>query len=176
MGKPRKMNINSLANLKNFKSMINAEKVSTTIIDSLARKGEEIIEASLKAKTYKHDTYNLYDSYVYGVYMNGVLVRRSIITNEAKESNHGKWGSQEARIFLEEMSGKVGPGISLVIGASMFYSGILESREYVVLVNVKAELDRILKHGIKGDGYVTDIPDGLLNGVTRRVSGTKYEG
>jgi hypothetical protein len=60
MGKPRKMHINSLMNLKNFRSMINAETVSLTIIDALERKGEEIIEESLRVKTYTHQTYNLY--------------------------------------------------------------------------------------------------------------------
>jgi hypothetical protein len=174
MGKPRKMNINSLANLKNFRSMIKSEVVSQTIIDALARKGEEIIRNSLSLKTYEHDTMNLYDSYVYGVYKNGVLVKRSEVTTEAKVPNHKKWGRVEATKFLEEMANNVGPGISLVVGASMFYSGILESNGYVVLVNIEAAMNRILANGIEGSGYVTDIPEGLLNGVTRRISGTNY--
>lgn len=174
MGKPRKMHINSLMNLKNFRSMINAEAVSLTIIDALERKGEEIIEESLRVKTYTHQTYNLYDSYVYGVYKNGKLVRQKEITRTAKTPNHKKWGYIEAQKFLDEMESKVGDGLSLVVGAAMFYSGILESNKYVVLANIEASMNRILENGIKGAGYISDIPDGILGGVTRRISGTDF--
>lgn len=174
MGKPKKMHINSLMNLKNFSSMINADEVSQVIIDALARKGEEIIQESLRLKTYEHQTKNLLDSYVYGVYKDGELVKSREITREAKVPNHKIWGYQEAAKFLDEMADEVGDGIALVVGAAMFYSGILESNGYVVLANIEASMNRILENGIKGSGYITDIPDGLLSGTTRRISGTDF--
>lgn len=181
MGKPRKMNINSLRNLKNFRAMINAEEISETIIDALARKGEEFVRTAIESVTYNHRTWNLYDSYAWGVYDHGQLVRHgtlntdSGISHMAKDPNHGLWGYQEAQKFLDEMEDEVNQdGISLVIGAAMFYSGILESRGYVVLANIQSDMEDLINDGIDGGAYVTDIPEGTIDGIVRRISGTPF--
>ena len=163
----RKVSLNSLRNLKNFAKFFNPNNIKDGAIMALADKGEEIIRTAYWLRDWDNRTYNLYNSFVSAVFVDGKLDRRTVrfleeeprnpddptitttrIVNGATIDN----GRDEAWNFLDsyEKGQKRGKGsVVLVIAAAMFYSGILESRGYQVLSNIVADLDELSRDGLK---------------------------
>lgn len=186
-GKPRKISLNSLRNLTTYRKMINAEKISNGLIQGLANKGEQLINMAYQQRSWENRTYNLHDSYVSAVFVDGKLDQSSIrfVDNGRQLSRYavdvGNYGTdhykgdpiqtngrEEAMEFLrayEKRHRGRQARIQLVIGAAMYYSGILESKGYSVLANIEWGLLDVLRDGIYAEGLLTtSIPtDGFVH-------------
>ena len=168
----RKMHINSLRNLVQYRNAIRPDLVEDDLINALAREGQRIINLAYLSRGFKDRTYNLHDSYVSAVFKNGVWLKNTTryVGEEKAEFalEYGELasgdpemgtGRDEANKFLAKL--QFSPGrpnsIALVIGAAMFYSGIVESRGYSVLANVETDLEELSKRGLKGVKYLAHI-------------------
>lgn len=123
---------------------------TTNFIDELEAHGKRILQECAEEADYENDTYNLIDSYAYGVYYHGKLVRYGFVTptKRATKQHHKMWGRDEVKAYLE--GGYTPEGVyDLVIVASMFYGGILEAgkpplkRKYRVISGAYDKLDRV---------------------------------
>lgn len=170
----RRMHINSLRNLVQYreKFVIRPDIVEQELIESLAREGERIIRLAYASRGFKDRTYNLRDSYVSAVFKNGVWLKsttryvgepKSNIALEYGEMASGDPemgnGRDEADKFLAKLqfSGGRPSGIALIVGAAMFYSGIVESRGYSVLANIQTDLETLARKGVQGVKYLAHI-------------------
>lgn len=130
----------------------------SAFIDSLETEAKRILKECVNERTYEHDTLNLKDSYGYGIYLNGSLVRKGFLTAspDAEKANEGEYGRDEITKFLQRVYAPK-PGIDLVIAAAMFYADILErgggtlKRKYRVISMSHGKLrDLSAKLGLKG--------------------------
>lgn len=166
--------------------MIKPKELSHGIRQALANKGEEIINKAYRSRDWNNRTYNLHDSYVSAVFVDGKLDASTIrYVDEGTELSKyavdvGKVGSkyydgdpiqtngrEEAEEFLkayQKRNRAKGNRIQLVIAAAMFYSGILESKGFSVLANIEWDLFDLLQDGIQVDRLLTtSIPvDGFV--------------
>lgn len=100
-----------------------------SVTNELARHGNRIINECINEITYQHDTYNLHDSYGFGVYHKGSLVKHGTLERNASKSKmwYGEEikGSEEIIKFLN--SYKASNGFELVVAAAMPYAEVLEN-------------------------------------------------
>lgn len=120
-------------------------KYITERLDKAGRKAMEAVEA---AKSYNNDTYNMKDSFGYGVYVNGRIARKGYIGSpSAHEGRKYKGvvyeGREEVDNFLSTYNPDRGAFAELVVVASMPYARHLEAKRRVSLINgVNMELSR----------------------------------
>lgn len=184
---PRIQKLSQLANLKNFSKFFNAETITDHVAKSLAKEGQRIIRKAYLGRKWKNRTYNLYNSYVAGVIVNGRV--RSIMylgpehapdpkynkgykygkkfhsTSRKVGYNDAERGRREANNFIMSYAkqhvpawNSKQPKVTLVIGVAMFYAGILERKGYHVLLGVGAELQNTKAKGL----VLTDLKLGNL--------------
>lgn len=176
----RKMHINSLRNLNGFKDMVQKSipKLREDTINTLADLGGKIIKMAYLSSTYQDQTGNLHDSYVSAVFKNGAYVKNTARYLDPTMSNgiareYDSWasgdpemrtGREEADNFIAKWGFSKGrtSGITLVVAAAMFYSGILEEgkkfrQKYKVITHVTAELDSIMAQGFTTIKYRAHI-------------------
>lgn len=185
-----KLKIKSLAQIKSLrqyktKNFIKPEELEKDIIASLTKIGERLIQEAYLSKSYQNRTGNLHDSYVSGVFKNGVLVKGSdrylsdlVDTNgnvhrtpsvEIGDTMSGDTeytsGREEAKRFLAKWPFSQGrpSGIVLVIAAAMYYSGILESREFRVISHIRGDLEELARHGITTMKYNAHIDESYID-------------
>lgn len=190
MAKLRRVSINSLRNLKSYRDMINAKKVSDTLVQALANAGEDIINKAYQRRDWNNRTGNLHDSYISAVFVNDTLIESSIrfvddgtqLARRAVEVGAfgtKYWsgdpiqttGHEEALEFIKAYK-KRGRGkmdkVQLVVAAAMYYSGILESKGYTVISNIEWDLIDLLRDGIYAEGLLTtSIP---VEGMVHRLA------
>lgn len=106
-------------------------KYINNLLDFLEKEGERILRECEEERTYTHRTRNLYDSYGFGIYLNGVLVRQGYLSASATAKKPRKWYGKE--IFGREeidkyLRSEYSPtkGIDMVVVATMPYAEILE--------------------------------------------------
>lgn len=106
------------------------DKAIETTIRDMEREGRRIIKECVNERTYEHDTKNLYDSYGFGVYYQGKLVKDGYLG--APQATGGKdWygknieGRTEIFEFLTSEHKSPG-GMELVVAAAMPYAEVLE--------------------------------------------------
>lgn len=176
----RKIHINSLRNLVQYRNMIPDPKLlEQDMIMSLADIGEDIIKMAYATKTFTDRTFNLRDSYVSAVFNKGRLVKgtkryvgepKSKVALEYDDFATGDpemgTGREEADKFIAKWgfsSGRPG-GITLVVAATMFYSGILESDRYgyLVISHIQDELDALARNGYTTMKYKAHIDSGYI--------------
>ena len=160
----KKVSINSLRNLQQYKNFIKPKELEKDLIGSLTKYGERIIQMAYKSSTFKNRTGNLHDSYVSAVFVNGNLQSETVryvgpemskTSREYDELSSGdpemKTGREEARLFLSKFQFTSGrpQGVTLVVAATMFYAGILESRNYMVISQVSQEMEAIKAIGVQ---------------------------
>lgn len=98
----------------------------------LADEGARILRQCVEERDYTHRTYNLYDSYGYGVYVSGKLQRYGFLGTQ-KATEPRKWYGEDVRgrdEILEYLKSEHKPSndaIELVIAAAMPYAKVLES-------------------------------------------------
>lgn len=108
------------------------KKWTEAVLAELEAHGKRILQECVAERTYTHRTYNLYDSYGYGIYIGGVLVRFGYLsaipraTEKPPGTDAGEdYGRVEIRRYLSTQHRAVG-GIEMVIVAAMPYARILE--------------------------------------------------
>lgn len=108
----------------------------TRIVDLLANEGQKIVDKELSKVSYTYRSLNLRDSYGWGVYVDGKLVRKGYTANSPGIKKKWKENGQEEDItgyetvveYLESKY-KPHPGIDLVVVAAMPYGEILQNAE-----------------------------------------------
>lgn len=188
---PRIQKLSQLANLKNFSKFFNAETITDHVAKSLAKEGQRIIRKAYLGRKWKNRTYNLYNSYVAGVIVNGRV--RSIMylgpehapdprynkgykygkkfhsTSRKIGYNDAERGRREANNFIMSYAKQhKSKKVTLVIGVAMFYAGILERKGYHVLLGVGAELQNTKAKGL----VLTDLKLGNLFATFGESEGT----
>lgn len=177
---PRIQTLKQLANLKNFSKFFNAKTITDHVCKSLAQEGERIIHKAYNSRTWKNRSYNLYNSYVSAVIVNGKI--RSIAylgpehapaadadykpgSNEWLDKTRRRYGivdiergRKEANNFVVSYAAQHKKGIILVVAAAMFYAGILESDGYRVISHINTELDNLIGDGL----YLKDFKVGSM--------------
>lgn len=132
----------------------------TRLLDTLEKEGKRILAECEQERTYTHQTHNLYDSYGFGVYLNGKLQRKGFLSSSETATETKKWYGQEisGREQIENFlmgEYKSGKGIDLVVVAAMPYAEVLENassgqhQKYKVISMSYNKLKE-LSNGVKG--------------------------
>lgn len=106
------------------------DTIVSNIIDSLTKDAERILQECVNERTYEHDHFNLYDSYGFGIYLKGKLIKSGFLGTE-KSNKMAKWygreiyGREEIVDFLKNAYVPQG-GIDMAIAAAMPYAKVLE--------------------------------------------------
>lgn len=103
------------------------------VLDALEKEGRRILQECVDEREYQHDTYNLFDSYGYGIYVDGALKRKGFLsasrTAEKPKKwyeNKDVWGRGQIEYFLNQEY-QAGKSIEMVIVAAMPYAEVLEN-------------------------------------------------
>lgn len=99
------------------------------LVNLLSREGQKIVDNELSKVDYTYRTLNLRDSYGWGVYLDGKLVRKGYTANSPGVKK--KWYGEditgyEAIVEFIERKYKPHPGIDLVVVVAMPYGEILQ--------------------------------------------------
>lgn len=118
--------------LENFK-----DGVDKGVIDALKTKAcPEIIQLIFEQRSWKDDTYNLRDSFGWGVYYKGKQVAKGYLEAVPKategDRKRGLMGREQVDAFLNNYETQLYDDIELVFVAGMYYAGILEWRDMLL--------------------------------------------
>lgn len=108
------------------------QQATEQIVAQLANEGARILRQCVEQRDYTHRSYNLYDSYGYGVYVSGKLQRYGFLGTQ-KATDPRKWYGEDVRgrdEILEYLKSEHKPSndaVELVIAAAMPYAKVLES-------------------------------------------------
>lgn len=189
--------LSQLANLKNFSSFFNAKTITDHVVDSLAKEGQRIIREAYLKRNWKNRTYNLYNSYVAAVIVSGTVRKVMFLGPERKPSkrpndNYDRpyyapdrtqkggidvGGRDEALNFVMSYAAQhKQKKVTLVVGAAMFYAGILESNGYHVLAGIDESMKEIKAKGlILTDYKVGNMFSGFKDGSNAQLMiGSKH--
>ncbi len=109
------------------------QQATEQIVARLANEGARILRQCVEERDYTHRTYNLYDSYGYGVYVGGKLMRSGFLQRSPQATEPREWHGENVRgreEILEYLKSEHKPSrdtIELVIAAAMPYAKVLES-------------------------------------------------
>ena len=109
------------------------ERMTEALVEQLAVEGDRILKECEQEADYTHRTYNLYDSYGYGIYVDGKLKRSGFLTNTATATEGNRWykdtvkGRERLEEFLSDEY-KATKGIDMVVVAAMPYAHALENQ------------------------------------------------
>lgn len=153
------------------------EEIREGLLDILETEARKFIVDTVKSITYEHETFNLYDSYGYGIYLDGVLKRSSALSNwNRKVASEPRtiwgneyWGHDVAKsIFSKDISvfgeGFSTKGYSIVFAALMPYAGVLESRNYKVISQMNLAAYEIGSK-VFGQRIVENVKDSFIKGI-----------
>lgn len=92
----------------------------------------DIIEANGHEEYYEHETFNLHDSYGFGIFLNGKLMRRGWVDPKATAprefpDGHVLWGGSEIETLFNGTDRTSNKGYVIMIAAAMPYALNLES-------------------------------------------------
>lgn len=132
-----------------------------SLVEHLSGEADKIIKAELESVTYRNDTDNLHDSYGWGIYINGKLMKSGYQTQNALApriwEREPLYGRDAITDFLER-GYKPHDGIDLVIVVAMPYGQILQEgggnlkRKYEVIAIAQNQL-KALSRKIKGSTF-----------------------
>lgn len=151
------------------------KQLSNEFLDLVEIEARNFVDKTISEVDYTHRTHNLYDSYGYGVYLDGKLLRSSV-TNTAKPKEAAeprKWYQDELfgydlmkKTFSESgYNPSVSKGYVVVIAATMPYATVLEegtshglSRDYRVIAFMDEEAKKFGKN--IAPNLVSEVKDG----------------
>jgi len=114
--------------LENFK-----DGIDKGVIDALRKACPEIIQLIFEQRSWKDDTYNLRDSFGWGIYQKGKQVAKGYLEPVPKategDKKKGLMGREQVDAFLDDYKPQLYDDIELVFVAGMYYAGILEWRD-----------------------------------------------
>lgn len=166
-------------------------------VATLLKEGKRIITEAYEGRLWNNRTYNLYNSYVAAVVHNGQVLGWEFLGPEHapnpeyakganKYHNTGREyksisiesGREEAWNFVESYARqhKSSEMITLVVGAAMFYAGILESKGYHVITGIKENLQELATKGLViTDAKVGNMYKDFAEGSNAQLTiGSKY--
>lgn len=129
-------------------------KAIKLILKEVEKEAERILQECVNERDYKHDTLNLYDSYGYGIYLQGKLHSKGFLSADSQAGKGKKWygetlyGRDEITKYLETEYQPVG-FIDAAIAAAMPYAKVLEAggggvkKKYKVISMSFEKLDKI---------------------------------
>ena len=113
----------------------------------LSQEGERIVNEQLAKKQYTHRTFNLHDSYGWGVYVNGKLAAKGFPAQKAtkgKKWNGNEYKGRETITGFLENKYKPHDGIDLVVAVAMPYGvEVEEIYKYEVVATARAEVRQL---------------------------------
>lgn len=114
--------------LENFK-----DGIDKGVIDALRKACPEIIQLIFEQRSWKDDTYNLRDSFGWGIYQKGKQVAKGYLEPVPKategDKKRGLMGREQVDAFLDDYKPQTYNDIEVVFVAGMYYAGILEWRD-----------------------------------------------
>lgn len=114
--------------LENFK-----DGIDKGVIDALRKACPEIIQLIFEQRSWKDDTYNLRDSFGWGIYQKGKQVAKGYLEPVPKategDKKRGLMGREQVDAFLNDYKPQTYNDIEVVFVAGMYYAGILEWRD-----------------------------------------------
>ena len=117
------------------------------IVKLLSQEGERIVNEQLAKKQYMHRTFNLHDSYGWGVYVNGKLTAKGFPAQKAtkgKKWNGNEYKGRETITDFLENKYKPHDGIDLVVAVAMPYGvEVEEIYKYEVVATARAEVRQL---------------------------------
>lgn len=123
-------------------------------LKEVEKEAKRILQECVDERDYKHDTLNLYDSYGYGIYLQGKLCSKGFLSADSQAEKSKKWygetlyGRDEITKYLETEYQPVG-FIDVAIAAAMPYAKVLEAggggakKKYKVISMSFEKLDKI---------------------------------
>lgn len=140
-----------------LRTNFNSNELFRGIVDTLAEIGAELVEKAEKTKTFTHDTFNLHDSYGYGVYFNHKLVRIGFLEQLALEKKKWKSTSMSGRTRIIAYLHRLKPKsrCCLVIATAMPYDKYVEAKGYKVISQIYGSLAEAKRAKLKGLGNIT---------------------
>ena len=102
------------------------------IVKELDKDAKVVLRECVSERDYQHQTYNLYDSYGYGIYVNGQLRKKGYLSSSPKATEGKKWygeeikGREQIDEFLNNEYKPIGL-IDLAVVATMPYTKVLEA-------------------------------------------------
>lgn len=129
-------------------------KAIKLILKEVEKEAKRILQECVDERDYKHDTLNLYDSYGYGIYLQGKLHSKGFLSADSQAEKGKKWygetlyGRDEITKYLETEYQPVG-FIDVAIAAAMPYAKVLEAggggvkKKYKVISMSFEKLDKI---------------------------------
>jgi len=107
------------------------EQALQIIIKELDKDARQVLRECVQERTYQHQTYNLYDSYGYGIYVQGKLTKTGYLSSSPRATESKKWygetikGREEIESYLKNDYSPSGV-IDLAVAAAMPYAKVLE--------------------------------------------------
>lgn len=148
------------------------EQIRKQFLDILEGEARLFINEMIDSRTYEHDTYNLYDSYGYGIYENGKLLRKSSRGRTANKARHWYgsevWGYEMVDEFFESFNEVEKNGYVVVFVASIPYAAALEHRDYRVISQMNAAAWNFGEKPFKRR-IVNDVKEGLFDEYYRTI-------
>lgn len=108
------------------------DKALMQILRMLETEGNRILQECEQERDYTHQTGNLYDSYGYGIYVDGKLAKAGYLSSSKTATENRKWygqdvsGREQITHFLNSEY-KPTNGIDMVVVAAMPYAHALEN-------------------------------------------------
>lgn len=151
----KRKGINMTRMCKELEETFDLNKITDELVKALADIGKELILRAYHTRGFFNRTFNLRDSYVSAVFVNGKLREDSIryvgkdLADVAKKIDDryvvGRWEAEE---YIRSLKPNRNDFIKLVIAAAMPYGNILEKRGYAVISHIGLDLDTVKQMGI----------------------------
>lgn len=120
------------------------DKAIKMIVTELDKDAKAVLRDCIRERDYTHRTYNLYDSYGYGIYVQGKLSKIGYLSSSPKANKSKYWYGEElhGRVEIDDyLKNDYSPKgvIDLAVVATMPYAKVLEdggggiSRKYRVI-------------------------------------------
>lgn len=119
--------------------VLNNLRISTErhILNGLKQSCPKILEVIFNDRDWQDDTYNLRDSFGYGIYVNGSLIHKGYLNDSplaqrpARKKYRGRdvIGREELESFFNEYDARLKTGIEVVFVAGIYYANILEFKK-----------------------------------------------
>lgn len=123
--------------------MANKDRVQQ-YVRLLSEEGRRIVNDQLRRKNYVNRTYNLHDSYGWGVYVDGKLVASGFTEEKAteeKEWNGDMYKGRKTITDFLQSKYKPHPGIDLVVAVAMPYGIEVEEKyKYEVIATAREDV------------------------------------
>lgn len=152
----KRKGINLTRMAEDYEEAFKLNKTTDELVEKLTDIGKELILRAYSTRGFTNRTFNLRDSYVSAVFVNGKLREDSIryvgkeLADVAKRINNRYIsGRDEAEEYIRSLKPNRNDFIRLVIAATMPYEKALEKRGYAVISHIGLDLDTVKTHGLE---------------------------